>query len=239
MESFSRSDKISVVFCCPTLSSGPHKAFIESMEASVPLLDEKGIEHHMVIEVQNPYISHARATMLRKALSKDPNTIVFLDHDISWKPQDLVDLIETEGDVVAGTYRFKKDKEQYMGTLFPADDNKPVVREDGCVKAEWIPAGFLKITESALSKFMDGYPELVYGPKYRPGVDLFNHGAYKGMWYGEDYAFSRNWNSLGEEIWIVPDLDIAHHSEDKVYKGNFHEFLLRQPGGSRHEEHNS
>ncbi len=42
----------------------------------------------------------------------------------------------------------------------------------------------------------------------------------------EDYAFSRRWLALGEDIWLVPDLQLDHHSADQSYPGNFHRFLL-------------
>lgn len=190
----------------------------------------------MVAEVGCPYVSGARATMLRKALDAKADVVVFIDHDLSWKPQDLLTLIETEGDVIAGTYRFKKDEEHYMGVI--QDDPVtflPVVRKDGCIKATRVPAGFLKITKEAVDKFMTAYPDLAYGPKYNPSVDLFNHGVHKGQWWGEDYAFSRNWIDAGGEIYIVPNLDLNHHTTEKEYKGNFHNFLCRQPGGSQCE----
>src|ERR1051325_3979882 len=60
-------------------------------------------------------------------------------------------------------------------------------------------------------------------------VDLFNHGAHEGVWWGEDYAFCRNWCDAGGEIRLVPDLDITHHDGERAYPGNFHQFLLRQP----------
>jgi hypothetical protein len=37
---------------------------------------------------------------------------------------------------------------------------------------------------------------------------------------------------MGGEIWLVPTLRIDHHSPDKAYPGPFHDFMLRQPGGS-------
>lgn len=179
-----------------------------------------------------PYISAARSMMLKKAIDAKATVIVFIDHDLSWDPQDLLTLIETSGDVVAGVYRFKDDKEEYMGAIFPNEKGTPIVREDGCVKAHSVPAGFLKITREGVNKFMRGRPDLVYGELCSPMVDLFNHGAYKGVWYGEDYSFSRNWRDLGEDIWVVPNLNINHHTPTTEYKGNFHEFLLSQPGGS-------
>lgn len=223
-----------VVFCVPTLTR-PYQVCLDSLAASVPLIEKAGWDHAMVTEIGCPYISGARAAMLRKALDAQADVIVFIDHDLSWSPDALLKLIEAKGDVVAGLYRFKKDGEpHYMGVLDDNADGSPKVRDDGCIKATRVPAGFLKVTKEAVGKFMAKYPELVYGPAYNPSVDLFNHGAHKGAWWGEDYAFSRNWLDAGGEIWIVPDIDLHHHTADKKYAGNYHEFLLRQPGGSEH-----
>ena len=171
--------------------------------------------------------------MLRKALDAKADVIVFIDHDLSWDAPDLLKLIETEGDVVSGTYRFKHEPEEYMGSLMPDMHGNPQVRPDGAILANYVPAGFLKVTKHAINLFMRAYPELKYGPDdFAPNIDLFNHGAHNGVWYGEDYAFSRRWNEKCGQIHIVPDLNLTHHNIDKAYPGNFHKFLLRQPGGS-------
>lgn len=222
-----------VVFCIPTHQS-PHDELVNSIEAAVPLLDMEGWDHGIVFEINCPYISAARATMLRKALDVKADTIVFLDHDLGFDPENLVTLLRTKGDVVCGTYRFKHPEEEYMGLLLDGPDNRPIVREDGCVAAELIPAGFMKITASAIDKMMRAYPNLCYGPVYSPWFDLFNHGADEWRWWGEDYAFSRRWRAIGGELWIIPNLNIDHYKGDHAFKGNFHEFLLRQPGGSKH-----
>lgn len=224
-----------VVLCLPTLTR-PYPQTLAAIEASALLLDEAGYEHFMVSEIGCPYISGARATMLRKALDVKADVIVFIDHDLSWAPEDLVKLIETKGDVVAGLYRFKTPEEvRYMGVL-DDEDGMPKVREDGSIRATLVPAGFLKITRSTVNRFMKAYPHLMYGEACNPSVDLFNHGAHKGAWWGEDYAFSRNWADVGGEIWVVPDLALTHHSPEASFEGNYHEFLLSQPGGSNHKE---
>lgn len=220
-----------VVLCTPTYTE-PHPAFLAAVAASVPVLDAAGVDHSIVFEVGSPYISAARATMLRKALDAGADDIVFIDHDISWGPADLLTLIRTPGDVVAGVYRFKHDTEEYMGALIDGPGHRPVCRDDGCIRGDRVPAGFLKVTHAAVERFMRAYPGLCYGSPISPSVDLFNHGAHEGVWYGEDYAFSRRWTECGGEIWIVPDLDLTHHSATQAYPGNFHRFLLRQPGGS-------
>ena len=225
-----------VVLCVPTITR-PHQATIESIKNSVPLLESAGYEHFMVSEIGCPYISAARSTMLRKALDVKADIIVFIDHDLSWKPSDLLKLIEADGDVVSGLYRFKQDGEvKYMGVLDDDNDGMPKVREDGAIKATRVPGGFLKLTRNCVNKFMQAYPHLMYGEASNPSIDIFNHGAHKGAWWGEDYSFSRNWIDAGGDIWVVPDLDINHHSKDEVFEGNYHEFLLRQPGGCKFGE---
>jgi hypothetical protein len=212
----------------------PHKATVESLKASVPVIEAAGWEHEMAQTIDVPYISAARASMLRAALDAKADVIVFIDYDVAWKPHDMLTLISTEGDVVAGTYRAKIDDEQYMGAL----EHDPVtfvpkVRADGAIASKLVPAGFLKITKECVHDFMTSYPDLCYGPLYHASVDIFNHGVHGRVWYGEDYSFSLRWKQRGGEIWTVPNLDIDHHGKDgKVYKGNLHRFLLRQPGGS-------
>jgi hypothetical protein len=213
----------------------PYPAAIESLKAAVPAVEAAGWVHSMAQTVDVPYISAARASMLRAALDEKADAIVFLDYDVAYRPQDMVKLLETEGDVVAGTYRAKIDDEQYMGAIeYDPATFIPRVREsDGAIASKLVPAGFLKITKEAVHDFMVSYPDLCYGPLYHASVDIFNHGVHERVWYGEDYSFSLRWKKRGGEIWTVPDMDIDHHGKDgKVYKGNLHNFLCRQPGGS-------
>lgn len=224
-----------MVFCIPTISR-PYKVCLDSIAASVPLIQAAGWTDFMVTMINCPYISAARATMLRKALDAKATVVVFIDHDLSWDPGDLLRLIETEGDVVAGTYRFKGEPEEYMGSIFPGLDGCPIVREDGCIKAHSVPAGFLKVTRKGVNKFMAAYPELHYGEHCSPAIDLFNHGAHDRVWYGEDYAFARRWREKCGDVWLIPDLNLTHHSGNVAYPGNFHLYLRRQPGGDLNQE---
>lgn len=227
------ADRRKVVFATPCLSR-PTSPYLAALEACLPAVEAAGWDHSAVFETCNPYISGARAKLLRKAMDTKPDAVVFLDYDLSWRPEDMVALLETEGDAVAGTYRFKKPEEEYMGGWEVDASGRPRTRDsDGAFVASRVPAGFLKITKEAVIKFMRAYPQLVYGELYNPAIDLFNHGAIDGTWYGEDYAFSKRWIDCGEALWLVPDLNLNHHHGDQVFAGNLHEFMMRQPGGSK------
>lgn len=220
-----------IVICTPTRDK-PHPAYLKSLEASIPALDAAGIKHSVAFEIGCPYISSAMATLARKALDTMPDALVYIDDDMSWPAESLVNLLSAKDDVVGGTYRFKKAEEEYMGCIHTDDGGRPIVRGDGLISAKWMPSGFLKITAHAIDKFMKAYPELNCGPAYHPTPDLFNHGAYQGLWYGQDYAFCRNYAAKCGPVWLMPDLVIDHNAGEKIYHGNYHQYLLRQPGGS-------
>ena len=216
------------VVCTPSLT-GLTEPYRKALAESVPYLEAAGIEDGLALQFKNPYISSAMAFLTAKAMEAAADVLVFIDYDLSWNPPDLLRLIQTPGDVVGGTYRFKDNKEEYMGVIRTDENDRAIVRDDGCIHAVWVPSGFLKVTRQAVEKFTAAYPHLKFGPTH---IDLFNHGAYKGAWWGQDAAFCRNWNDIGGEIWLLADLNITHWDGDKGYSGNFHQFLLRQPGGS-------
>ncbi len=91
-----------VLFCTPTRVK-PHPAYIEALEKSIPLVTGAGYAECYTFESGNPYISAARATMLKKGLDAKCDMFVFLDDDLSWAPGDLLKLVQTPGDVVAGS----------------------------------------------------------------------------------------------------------------------------------------
>lgn len=225
-----------VVFCIPTYTK-PFAECLEALGKSIPLIEEAGWLHDTVVEVGCPYISHARSVMLHKALRLGATVIVFIDHDLSWEPEDLLTLADADGDVVAGTYRFKRDSVDFMGALMPDVNGLPQERSDGGLRAHSVPAGFLKITTKCVNQIIREYPELCYLDEYFPHVDLFNHGAYKNAWWGEDYAFSRRWLEAGGDIVILPHLQLVHHSLDgESYNGTYADYLMSLPGGSNHKD---
>lgn len=209
-----------VVFASPFLTR-PTEPFIKALSNTVPAIEAMGWEHGLSQAVGNPYISCARADMTRKALDANADVIVYLDYDVSWRPEDMVKLLSIDLPVVAGTYRFKDDEIRYMATVLPGVDGQLQYNEHGCVKVDRAPAGFLKVTRGALQIFARKHPHLLYGDPLKPHIDIFNHGAHEGVWWGEDYAFCRRWAETGNDMWIYPDLNIDHHSPSKTYKGNF------------------
>jgi len=213
-----------VAICTPTVER-PTDAYLAALEASVPALDAAGWEHSAAFQQGNPYISAARANMLGQALKWGADVIVFIDDDVSWSPADLIKLLDAEGDVVGGNYRYKTEEEfRFMGKPFLGDKGHPLFRDsDDAVLMLALPAGFLKVTRAGIMRFLEAYPNLRMNTESEGdvNVDLFNHGAWNGTWFGEDFAFCRNWLGLGGDILCVPDLDLVHNARARWDKDGF------------------
>lgn len=222
-----------IVTCTPTRER-PSAPFRRSLKAFAKAAAEAGHDCQSVYEIGSPYISNARAIMLRKALDAKADAIVFLDDDVSFRPKDLMAVVEAEGEVIAGTYRFKTDEEEYMGVPLESTSGRVIGREsDSAVRATRVPGGFLRITPHAVDLFMREYPGLVFGPRWSPTPDIFNHGAIDRVWHGEDYAFSRRYCESCGPIYILPDLDLVHHAVQKdgttiPYPGNYRRYLEKR-----------
>lgn len=226
-----------VCFCTPTYRR-PQPEFIASLEKSVPVVLEAGFEECAAWEIGRAYISYSRALLLRKALNANADWIFFLDDDVSHEPGDLLRVLETPGDIVGGTYRFKSPQEEYMGRLNKKDgDPIPALARNGCYPAFFLPAGFLKISRAAVELMVAANPDLDFSRDTEEGrncFDIFQHGAIKvggeKTWFGEDYAFSLRAQLARLKLWLLPDLNLGHHGKNLDgtqfdWPGNFQKFL--------------
>jgi predicted O-methyltransferase YrrM len=225
-----------IYFGIPSYGGVKSLPFLDSLDATLKLCKERGHEYVMGILSGCCYVQVARNEIIKSFRDTDADILFFLDDDMSWTAEDALQLIEMPDEIVAAAYRYKTENEDYPIVIKTDQNDRAIVREDGCIAAAFVPTGFLRIKRSAIEKLCASYPEQAYfktkeGIRHKGYFDLFPQGLFEGQWTGEDYAFCRLWSRIGGEIWVMPDIDISHHGT-KEFKGNYHKFLLRQPGGS-------
>ena len=215
--------------------------FIDSLNSAGRLLKEHGYTPNKGAEFCDPYIQKARNCLVKQFLDSDNDIFFFVADDLEFKPEYVLKLIETPGDIVAGAYRTKKEPQQYPVRINQDINGRPITRKDGCISAKWVQTGFLRIRRKVFERIILEYPGLAYygikdGKKINVSHDFFPQGVKGHTWIGEDYAFCDLWGGIGGEIWIVPDLDLTHYDGDIPYFGNYHEYLKKLPGGINYKE---
>lgn len=224
-----------IFFATPAYRGIWCKQFIESLEATVDHLALLGHTTTFNLLTGSCYVQSARNELAQRFLDSGADVLFFLDDDVSWCPEDVLTLLETPGDVVAGIYPKKCQETDFPVVIHTDGDGFPLVRQDGCIAATGLPTGFMRITRVAIEQLRAAYPGQRFddyqdGEKVGECYDLFPQGVHNGRWYGEDFAFCNLWAALGGSLWVVPDLTLTHHATDGTqYVGNYHQFLLSQP----------
>lgn len=229
-----------VLFARPVyreIQCAPH---LKSLADTMQLASDHGYGVAMCKHLGGAYIQHSRNWLVKQFMDSTCEVLFFVDDDLSWNPEDALDVLETPGEVIAGVYPRKTEPLDFPVVIHADEEGLPIQRRDGCIWASHVPAGFLAIRRSAIEKLRSAYPELHYSDLDEKGqiqggyFDMFPQGVHKGRWWGEDFAFSRLWNEIGGKIWVVPDITFTHYGGPKgSYTANYHEYLLGCPGGSK------
>lgn len=212
-----------------------------SLKKGSDLLKSHGYTTYFGVAFGNPYIQKARNDLVKQFLGSCCDTFFFVADDLEYAAEDMLRLVETPGDVVSGVYSQHCNPPKYPVCVFTDKSGIPVVRGDGAVSAKWVQTGFLRIQRGVFEKIAKANPKLVYfgmknGKKINVACDFFPQGVYNHTWIGEDYAFCDLWRRIGGKIWVVPDIDFIHYSEGCGFPGNYHEYLMRLPGGCKYKE---
>lgn len=233
-----------VFFAIPMYRGRAHAECVRSLEGTLRLFESRGHEAVVATCARCCYVQFARNRLVWDFLKTDCDKLFFIDDDISWSAEDALRLALADDDVVSGVYRKKEDQETYPVVIFTNGQDRPQVRSDGAIAAWGVPAGMLAIRRNVIESLIAAHPEKRYfdfvdGVREEGFYDLFPQGVYGDRWVGEDFAFCEMWRALSGQIWVLPDMTMSHHEGDKAWTGNYHEFLLKQPGGSLDPARNS
>jgi len=213
-----------VVVGTPSLYADVCFPYLQSAIETVAAFSQHGIDWGFILSPGDPYLAKVRNNIATRFLTEYPQGthLFFIDADLGWPAEAAVRMVQRDWDVVAGVYPKKSDPPEFPCELFLDDpkDGKLIERE-GWYKANAVPTGFLCLKRHVLEQMAVGkgtYRDLDGKEKY----NIFQMGYHAGdnMWWGEDYAFCRQWREAGGELWVWPDIQFAHTGK-KSWANNF------------------
>lgn len=208
-----------------------------------------------VSTLSDSLISRARNQLVAKFMAnKDFTHLVFIDVDLSFKPDDLLKMLWHDKEVMTGAYPIKdinwnkviknvqngvepnlllqKSTRFVVNPVRSVDQRVKV--DNGAINVHDAGTGFMMIKRSVFEKLFEAHPELKYDDdtgllneqERECSYALFNsYVDADKRFLSEDYGFCRYWQELNGEIWTDPSIEIGHLGR-LMYEGNLMEFLV-------------
>lgn len=178
------------------------------------------------------YIDNNRNMMADTFMKSDSTHLMFIDSDQSWDLQGFFNVLKADKDMVGAAYPVKNNWEHYGVEIHTDENFRPLVDENGLIKAAKVPTGFMKISRKVFADIKAANPDdWYYHGDSEKLQNYFGHLTIDHVRYGEDISFNIRWLRTGGEIWLEPRVSMGHFGAQGWF-GNYHEYLMKQPGGS-------
>lgn len=164
-------------------------------------------------------VQRARNDLLAIAVQNEFDGIMWIDADMEWNPEWILDLVNSGKDVIGGTAPRKSIEESYVVKCKPED---LIVNEEGLIKVESLGTGFLYMSRPALMHLWDNSEPYVHN-----GADkrwAFEVKIQDGDIISEDVLACQKLRDGGFEIYLNPKMTCAHIGTLK-FTGNFEEWM--------------
>lgn len=214
--------------------------YISSMVQTVKMLTQMGLDFEFWELSGDSYVHRARNTICAKFLEDpDATDLFFIDSDMQWNPEALINMVHLPEGVVGGSYPTKNAWNQWTSIpIFEKGEdgkNHPRGRilPDGTalILGHVVAGGFLRIKRQALLQYQEHYKDFRYKePAADPSAptrvytEFFATQRDGEFLYGEDMLFSKRLRDMGMEMWIYPNVNMGHFGI-KGWMGNYHQFL--------------
>lgn len=232
--------KTKILLCTPMFGGVCTGAYSQGILNLPGVLAQHGIDVVFSFMYNESLITRARNALTHAFLKSDATHLMFIDADISFNPQDIVAMVQSDKDVIGGIYPKKeinwasvrqaiakgvedKDLKYYTGSFvvnLAGGAGQVTVRVDEPVEIMNAGTGFLLIKREVFEKLKE------ITPTYSNDVlDLGNTIQGQETIYGffdtsieeesnrllsEDYHFCSQYRSIGGKIYAAPWAILSH-----------------------------
>ncbi len=203
-----------------------------SMLKFVLFCQKIGMNFSLDTMVNESLISRGRCHLVSKMMENSVAThLMWIDSDIGFEPEHIIQLLLHDKDVVGGLYPKKTLPIDYVVNVLPDAVNK----ENGQIKTvgSLIPVsrmgtGFMLVKRRVFEKMFEAYPQTKFKGNIGldPKFDKWLYALYDSTiasdtneYLSEDWTFCSLWRQIGGEIWADSSIRLSHSGFFK-YPGN-------------------
>jgi hypothetical protein len=216
-----------VIFATPTLGHSFSAHFMKSLQETQWMLSAHGITSGCMVRPGDCFVDKARNKLVTDFLREFPATqnFFFLDDDIGWPPEKIVEFIQRPDPVVAGVYPKKSEDIDWPCTFALNGETGDLIESEGMILATMAPTGFMRIKRHVLERLAERAS--IFSDDAPGGERLDYHYIFEcgrggdGKFWGEDYTFCKKITAAGFHIWIDPNIVFKHQGvrtwEDRIF----------------------
>jgi hypothetical protein len=187
------------------------------------MAQQVGLHWSLDTMVNESLVTRARNNLMAKMMTnKEATHFMFIDADIRFQPESILQMIACDKDVIGGLYPKKALPINYVINL------KPTVTVQGDIyTVDTMGTGFLLFKRPVYERLIQAHPETKYvddiglGKQYEPMMYAIFDTVIdqRGHYLSEDWTFCRRWQALGGEIWAHSKV-LLNHSGHYEFAGD-------------------
>lgn len=193
----------------------------------------QAVEHGIGFEIGTisgcSVVSRARNLLVSDFLASECDTMLFIDADMSFNPDDIFRLLawSQKKGIVGGVGCARKLPATYYSKMAKDAEGNITMDAMGLVQAESIGTGFMMIQRQVVEELVRCHPEWEYydATANRKLHSLFDFKSTPEGYIGEDYLFCERARAHGFEVWIDPTIKLGHFGVHE-YQGDFGNDIL-------------
>ncbi|MGI9489089.1 MAG: hypothetical protein ACR2RF_25030 [Geminicoccaceae bacterium] len=202
------------VMLATTAYDSPDASYTFSIQRSREALREEGIQSAYLLLSGNCHVDDARNNVVQQFLLSDCTDLVFIDADVSWRPEALVELCKYSCDLVGGVYPFRRPDLGSMPVRMIHGVTEPV---DGLLEVEGLPSGFMRIRRHVMEKLAKTAKCYQNKTERRSKVPILFERAYsRGSRIGGDINFCLKWRASGGKVHAAYEMQLGHSAKTIV-----------------------
>jgi hypothetical protein len=205
-----------ILIATPCLDQKVDAYFVHSLCESIKLGIKNDLDIRCVFLANESILPMARNELFALAYKENYDTMVFIDDDESWKEHALIEIIQSNKDVICLPVVNKGDADIAFNVWLNKDIEKDP--SDGYIKINKCGTGFLKLTRKVIEDLWNSNTELVFRNKKLKNICEYTY--VNGDFIGEDVTLCKKIKELGYDIWLNPNHTVSHIG-NKMYKGDF------------------
>lgn len=194
--------------------------YVNSIINTVRIAQNKNIFIHPIFLSYDALIQRSRNDLVSIAVNGEYDDMIFIDSDMEFDPEWVLQLLDSPEDVIGGTTRKKTDDVE----IYPIKTKNIETSENGFIKVESVGTGFVKLSKKAFTSLWESSEE--YENEGKKCRMIFDVRIIDGQLVSEDVIMFNKLSNLGFDIWLNPKMTCVHIGIKKFY-GNFESFLER------------